>query len=146
MCDCCDDICECNCECDCDICDGMTDTGKGACIIGSTLCSILSLLIMILFPISVTVLEPVTQPSFHQTPSSITESIMIPIASPTTKANSGPQAGTGSGSDTPSSSFPGISKWSFSRTQSFEKSKTSPDRISEKLPTSIPQSKPELSI
>jgi hypothetical protein len=57
--DCCDDFCDCNCECECDLCNGLSETGKGISIIGSILCFILSLLIMIMFPLSVTVLEPV---------------------------------------------------------------------------------------
>lgn len=59
MSDCCDDICDCNCECECDVCDGLGDSGKLICSISSVLCFILSLLIMILFPISVKILEPV---------------------------------------------------------------------------------------
>lgn len=55
MCDCCE------CECDCDIYDGLSDNGKKGCWLGEILCFTLSLLIMILFPISVTILKPVLQ-------------------------------------------------------------------------------------
>ena len=61
MCDCCDDCLDCKCECDCDICDGLSDTKKGICWAGGVLCFIFSLLIMILFPISVTILKPVSK-------------------------------------------------------------------------------------